>query len=93
MYVIKTTEENTLFYEQEKDKAQEKSQIAEDNLNRAREHLKITEEGCNIENINLAHTALTNAENNFSELNKLFQEAIQNYIKQLDKEMEEVNSW
>ena len=93
MYVIKTTEENTLFYEQEKDKAQEKLQIAEDNLNRAREHLKITEEGGNIENINLAHTALTNAENNFSELNKLFQEAIQNYIKQLDKEMEEVNSW
>lgn len=93
MYIIKTTEENTLFYEQEKDKAQEKSQIAEDNLNRAREHLKITEEGGNIENINLAHTALTNAENNFLELNRLFIKASLNYIEQLEKEEIEINNW
>jgi hypothetical protein len=88
-----SSNKDTLFYEQERDKVQEKLQIAEDNLNRAREHLKVTEEEGNTVNINRANMILTNAEYNFLTVNKLFQEANQNYIKQLEKEEEDLNSW
>jgi len=86
-------DKETVFYEQEKDKAQEQSQIAEYHLNKAREYLNKTEEEDNTVNINRANIILTNAEYNFITVNKLFHEANQNYIKQLEKEEEDLNSW
>ena len=86
-------DKKTLFYEQKKDKAHEQSQIAEYHLNKAKDYLKKMEEEGNIININRANMILTNAEYNFLTVNKLFQEATQNHIKQINKEMEEVNSW
>jgi hypothetical protein len=86
-------DKKTLFYEQEKDKAQEQSQIAEYHLNKAREYLNKTVENGNTVNINRANMILTNAEYNFLEVHELFKKAILNYRKQLEKEEMELNNW